>query len=240
MLTGSKSLEPLRSLEMQMVIGRRALPTSSSANRRANRRARRWAQTAAFAALATIATACGSAKTVSRIDPNSVTDLSGRWNDADSRLVANALIEQSLGSPWSKRYSDAHAGKNPTVMIGTFKNQSMEHIPVETFTKDLERAFVNSAQVGVVASKSDRDELRTERTDQQTNAAADTRARQAMEAGANYMLQGTVQSIEDSEGKEQIVYYQIDATLVDLESNQKVWIGQHKIKKYIARKRVGL
>ena len=37
-----------------------------------------------------------SIKRVERIDPNSVTDLSGRWNDADSRLVANALITQSL------------------------------------------------------------------------------------------------------------------------------------------------
>ena len=203
------------------------------------RRIGRTGQVAVLAALALGATAC-NAKRVSRIDPNAVTDLSGKWNDADSRLVANALIEQSLTAPWQRRFMTSHGGKNPTVMIGAFRNKSMELIPIQTFTRDLERAFINSGQVSVVASKEERDEIRAERTDQQQNAAADSRARQAMEAGANYILQGDVQSIEDSEGREKIIYYQIDATLIDLESNQKVWVGNHRIKKYIERRRLGM
>ena len=183
--------------------------------------------------------ACSSTR-VSRIDPNSVTDLSGRWNDADSRLVANALIQQSLDNPWAKNFAQSNGGRQPAVIVGTFRNKSMEHIPVGTFIADLERAYVNSGQVQVVASKAERGELRDERAEQQQNAAADTRARLAREQGARYMLQGDVQTIEDSQGKEKIVYYQVDATLIDLESNTKVWIGQHKIKKYVLRKRVGL
>jgi uncharacterized protein (TIGR02722 family) len=203
------------------------------------RRIGRTTQVAALAVLALGASGC-NAKRVSRVDPNAVTDLSGKWNDADSRLVANALIEQSLTAPWQRRFMAAHGGKNPKVMVGSFRNKSMELIPIQTFTRDLERAFVNSAQVDVVASKEEREEIRAERTDQQQNAAADTRARQAMEAGANYILQGDVQSIEDSEGRERIVYYQIDATLIDLESNQKIWVGNHRIKKYIERRRIGM
>jgi hypothetical protein len=53
------------------------------------------------------------------------------------------------------------------------------------------------------------------------------------------MLRGEVQAIEDAEGREKVVYYQVDASLVDLESNAKVWVGQHKIKKYIDRRRIG-
>ena len=185
-----------------------------------------------------LAAACNSTR-VSRVDPNSVTDLSGRWNDADSRLVANALISQSIDAPWARNYATANGGKQPTVIIGAFRNRSMEHIPVGTFTRDLERALVNSGQVQIVASKEERGDIRDERADQQQNAAADTRARLAREQGARYMLQGDVQTIEDSEGKEKIVYYQIDATLIDLESNAKVWLGQHKIKKFIERRGIG-
>jgi hypothetical protein len=105
--------------------------------------------------------------------------------------------------------------------------------------KDLERAYVNSGRVRLVASRDERAEVRDERDDQQVNASADSRARIAKESGANYMLQGDVQAIEDAEGREKIVFYQIDAFLVDVESNQKVWIGQHKIKKYIDRRRIG-
>ena len=67
-----------------------------------------------------------------------------------------------------------------------------------------------------------------------------TRSQIGQEMGAKYMLQGEIQSIEDGSGREKVVYYQIDATLVDLESNVKVWAGQHKIKKYIERKRFGV
>ena len=60
--------------------------------------------------------ACGI-KRVSRVDPNSVTDLSGRWNDTDSRLVANELIAhnsavEAEGPDWWKRLSP-NGGADP-------------------------------------------------------------------------------------------------------------------------------
>lgn len=181
--------------------------------------------------------ACGI-KRVSRVDPTSVTDLSGRWNDTDSRLVANELITQSVGASWTREWSAANGGTAPTVIVGDFRNRTLEHIAVGTFVRDLERAYITSGTVRVVASAEERDEVRAERQDQQVNATADTRARIAREQGARFMLQGDVQAIEDSEGREKIVFYQVDATLIDLESNAKVWVGQHKIKKYIQRRRL--
>jgi hypothetical protein len=192
----------------------------------------------ALVALVALGSACSPTQ-VSRVDPAAVTDLSGRWNDTDSRLVANELIKQSLDAAWVKRFSDSHGGSAPTVIVGDFANKTYEHIPVETFLNDLERAFTSSGAVQVVASGAARDELRAERVDQQQNANAATRARLANESGAKYMLQGEIQAIEDADGKEKVVYYQVDAALVDLESNAKVWMGQHRIKKYILRKRVG-
>ena len=188
--------------------------------------------------LAVVAGAACSIKRVSRIDPATVTDLSGHWNDVDSRLVASELINQSLAAPWSRQYADAHGGTAPTVIIGDMRNRTYEHIAVGTFVKDLERAFVNSGAVRIVASAEERADVRDERADQQRNAAPETRARMAREQGAQYMLQGDVQEIIDGAGREQVRYYQIDASLVDLESNAKVWAGQHKIKKYVQRRRL--
>jgi penicillin-binding protein activator len=182
-----------------------------------------------------LATAACNITRVQRIDTDSVTDLSGRWNDADSRLVANALIEQSLGGAWT---STNTGGSAPAVIVGEFRNRTMEHIPVTTFTRDLERALVQSASVRVVASADERAEVRDERMDQQQFAAPETRARLGRELGARYMLQGDVQAVEDAAGRERVVLYQVDATLIDLETNAKVWAGQHKIKKYIQKRRI--
>ena len=185
-----------------------------------------------------VLTPLACAKRVSRIDPNSVTDLSGRWNDTDSRLVANTLITESLSNPWARRYSESHGGDAPAVIIGDFRNQTLEHIPVATFVNDLERAFINSGAVRVVASKTERQDIRDERKDQQDNARADSRAKMAQELGAKYILQGSIQAIQDEEGREKVVYYQVDATLLDLESNIKVWTGQQRIKKLIEKPRI--
>ena len=202
---------------------------------------------AAILVITVLAASCSN-KNVSRIEPDTVTDLSGQWNDTDSRLVANALIEQSLTDPWLERYSNANGGDPPTVIVGSFRNRSSEHIPVSTFVNDLESAYINSGAVTVVAGDAERDQIRDERDDQQQNARSDTRAGLGQELGANYVLQGELHSLEDEEEttrfgatrKEKIVFYQVDARLVDLESNAVVWAGQHKIKKYIERKPFGL
>ncbi|CAN5678701.1 hypothetical protein BH23GEM3_BH23GEM3_20330 [soil metagenome] len=186
--------------------------------------------------------AAGCARQVTRIAPEQAIDLSGRWNDVDSRLVADEMIRQSLdpaaSQNWALRYMQQHSGRQPTVIVGTIRNRSMEHIPVGTFSRDLERAYVNSGMVQVVADRVERGEVRDEREDQQEHASADTRARLAREIGATYMLQGDVQSIEDRERGRSVVFYQVDMTLVDLESNAKVWVGQHTIKKFVQRPRI--
>lgn len=187
------------------------------------------------------ATLAGCASTrVSRIEPGAVTDLSGRWNDTDSRLVANQLIEQTLAAGWTKRYTDTHGGEAPAIVVGGFTNRTMEHIAVGTFVKDIENALVSTGAARVVASGAERGDIRAERKDQQQNARADTRSKLGQELGARYILAGELQAIEDVEGRERVVFYQVDASLIDLETNAKVWVGQKKIKKYVERARFTL
>jgi penicillin-binding protein activator len=139
---------------------------------------------------------------VTRIDPAAVTDLSGRWNDTDSRLVANELITLEPDRAVAAPLHGGAGGEAPVVIVGEFRNRTMEHIPVNTFVKDLELAYVNSGAVRVVAhpGRAGGDPRRA--ADQQENARADTRARMAQETGARYMLQGNIEAIEDREGRE--------------------------------------
>ena len=182
----------------------------------------------------------GCARQVTRIAPEQAIDLSGRWNDVDSRMVADAIVQQSFAASWITDHMRGRGGESPTVIVGTVRNRSMEHIPVNTFVRDLEMAYVGSGQVRLVASGVEREEIRDERVDQQEFASAASRARLAMEQGADYMLQGEIQSIEDQEGRRRVVFYQVDLTLVNLENNTRVWVGQHKIKKYIENPRLRL
>lgn len=177
---------------------------------------------------------CGPSKQVTRIDSDTVVDLSGRWNDTDSRMVAENMISDCLSHVWINNHNTT-SGERPVVIVGGIRNKSTEHIPTQTFIGDIERAFVNSGKVEVVASSSERSELREERADQSENAAIETIKQMGREEGADYMLTGEINTIEDSLDGKQIVYYQTDLTLTNIESNIKVWIGKKEIKKFIGR-----
>lgn len=189
-------------------------------------------------AMAVTAFGCAG-RQVQRIDPDSTIDLSGRWNDADSRMVSDEMIGNCMTSPWLQRHVDTN-NKRPAVIVGLVRNKTSEHIAIDTFIGDMERAFINSGQVTVVASAEEREQIREERADQQTYAAEETVKQWGRELGADYMLSGTISSIADEEGGEKVVFYQTDLTLIDLQNNTKVWLGQKKIKKYIGRNRVSM
>lgn len=183
------------------------------------------------AALIVLMAGCGSKK-VSRVDPDKNVDLSGDWNDVDSRLVAEEMIKDCLDHDWLSDHKRS-AGKNPTVIAGSIRNKSLEHIATNTFLKDIERAMINSGDVQVVASSEERGEVRDERADQQVNASPETLKQMGREMGADYMLLGEINQINDAADGEMVKYYQTDLQLVNIETNVKVWLGQKKIKKML-------
>lgn len=180
--------------------------------------------------IATALAACGT--TVERLDTAEVVDLSGAWNDTDSRLVSEEMIEDVLARAWVQEHTRAR-GAPPAVIVGEVRNLSHEHINVHTFVADMERALINSGKVKFVASRSERGDIRAERRDQELHAREDTRSPMGRELGADYMLSGTINTIIDVEGRTQVRYYQVDLTLISLGDNTKVWVGQKKIKKLV-------
>ena len=171
---------------------------------------------------------------VERMEVEEVQDLSGQWNDTDSRLVSEEMIADVLSRPWRSAFEQQN-GKLPTVIVGGIRNLSQEHINVNTFVRDMERALINSGQVSFVASSEERGEIRGERMDQDLHAREDTRKPMGQEIGADFMLKGEINTIIDKEGKRQVRFYQVDLTLISLADNRKVWAGQKKIKKFVTK-----
>jgi uncharacterized protein (TIGR02722 family) len=190
-----------------------------------------------IAALAVVLLAgCAQETKVTRVDSEVVTDLSGRWNDTDSRMVAESMVKEALGYQWLNNFSSSKH-RQPVVVVGTILNSSHEHINVNTFVADLERELTNSQKVTFVAGKGDREELRTERKEQAMYAREDTQKAPGKEIGADYMMKGSIATILDEAEGTKAVFYQVDLQMVDLESNAKVWFGQKKIKKVVEKKR---
>ncbi|MGM0477486.1 MAG: penicillin-binding protein activator LpoB, partial [Pseudomonadota bacterium] len=54
------------------------------------------------------------------------------------------------------------------------------------------------------------------------------------ELGADFMLLGSINSIIDQDGREEVRFYQVDMELISLADNRKVWIGQKRIRKLLS------
>ncbi len=177
---------------------------------------------------------CAPKRQVQRIETDQTIDLSGRWNDSDSRMVSDELIKQLLNDNWINNYKSQNPNKRPILIVGLVRNKSHEHIDANTFIKNIERAVIQDGSARLVQAGNKREALRAERVEQQDYASSETAKNWGLELGADYMLQGTISSIVDTYKKEKIIYYQINLELSHLETNEIVWIGEKKIKKYVS------
>jgi uncharacterized protein (TIGR02722 family) len=185
----------------------------------------------AIAILSIAITSC--ARQVTRINTDSAPDISGNWNVTDSKLVADEMTKSIIGSKWLPTHLEAKAGKKPTVIVGLVQNKSHEHIDAETFVKDVEQSFIQSGTVRLVQGGKKREELRAEKADQQDNSSVSTMKKFGLENGADYILQGSINSIVDSHKRNKVVYYQVNLELTDIQTNEVVWIGDKKITKAV-------
>jgi len=182
---------------------------------------------------------CASPR-VTRLPTEKVVDLSGRWNDTDSRLVAEEMIKDCLARPWINTFNERYH-RDPVVIVGTVVNRSHEHIDSQLFTKDLEKNVLNSGKVKFIASRQERPDLREERDQQRTgHTDPQTIKPQARETGADFMVQGTINSVKDEIKGKYAILYQVNLELVDLTTNQKAWIGQKQIKKVVGKSKYSL
>jgi len=188
-----------------------------------------------FLGILALVVGCATTPKVERKAVESTIDLSGRWNDVDSRMVSEEMIKDCLNRPWLERFSARHGRKVPTVIVGRVKNRSHEHINVQTFVKDLERALINSGSIQFVASKGERAGVREERLDIAKHASEETMKGPGEEIGADFMLIGSINTIRDEIAGKAVMFYQTNLELIDMANNLKVWVGEKKIKKLIKR-----
>ena len=182
----------------------------------------------------------GCTTKVTRVDVGKKIDLSGSWNDYDAQLVAEEMVKDCMTNPWLNNFSAAK-NRNPLVIVDYVSNRSYEHINSQVFTKFLERELLNSGKVTFVASPTERDQIRDERQDQQEgNTLPETIKAIGKERGADFMMIGSINSVKDEVKGKYAVLYQVNLELVDLGSNEKVWIGQKQLKKLVEKSKFSL
>lgn len=169
---------------------------------------------------------------VTRVDPETITDVNSRWNDTDARQVVHALSEDCLSRPWIDNWMKANNGDYPIVFLGNVRNDTEEYIETDLFTNWMQEVFVNSGRIRIKSERDQRAELREERLDTEFNDPATVKAR-AKELNADFALVGQVlQNRQQSpDGRKRVNFYQVNMRLINVETAEVVWIRTKEIKK---------
>ena len=189
---------------------------------------------------------CSSSPKVTRVEAGgSGFDLSGNWSAADVKIVCDSLIADALSSQridaYIRDFSARNRGAHPAVIVGRFRNNSSEHIDTAIISGQMRTAIINSGKLDFVEGGDTRDDIRSERIDQQGNASEDTASALANETGANFMLTGEVRSIVDRAGNKTVRTYYVRASMTNIETNRVIWEGENSsIQKEIRQPRARL
>ena len=176
----------------------------------------------------------GSIREVRRIDPNQQTDLSGNWNDTDARATSQAMIQDCLAAGWMAEFLQSQ-GRKPAIRVREVANRTDEHIDAHVFLKSLEKALLQSGKVRLLAQEGG--EIGSMEKEQERSASGKQSDRSPVsignEAGADFVLSTRMTSIVDQFDKRRAKFYKINMDLIDSTTGEKVWIGDHEIKKLI-------
>jgi len=190
-------------------------------------------------ALVAAMSGCSTTK-VSRVEPGKEIALTDRWNDEDSRQVADTMIDDMLSFPWLRNFEQANKGKRATIIVQHVANKSHEHIATDTFVNDIKRALIRSGKVDFVAGGAEREAVREEQKQQDVHASEESRTEMGQETGANFALSGSINSFVDQVEGKRVTFYQVDLKLINMKTTREVWNGQKQIKKFMERSRFGL
>lgn len=138
--------------------------------------------------------------------------------DTDRSIPERAFIELEDSGVLQRFYN--RTGRRPTIVVAELiaENGTTQ---AATFTRQFESQIIDSGLGRVVAADTERDVIRTERMDQQTQASSESVKRLGEERGADFvsLIHRTVFSETQS---------QIDIELINIETAEKLWVGQYQ------------
>ncbi len=167
----------------------------------------------------TLASGCAAfRRSVSEEDPEETSILTASFDHHDLRNMAQAVAQEILAHPFPPPDSDT-----PVVVSMGIQNRTRTHLDTQALDDTVTTQLLDSRKVSFVDA-TQRDALLKEQGYQLAHATEETRVAIGRQLGARYMLSGAFVEIGARSGrqarvsKQEDVYYQLTATVTDLES----------------------
>jgi len=168
-------------------------------------------------------------------DVNQENLLNDAWSETDMQKAVNELV-----GGLTKYRGINEAKKPPVVMVTKLQNKTSEVIDTQNI---MDMVRVNLSESGKVRfiDKEARQDIADEYEYQNSGMVShETKKGPGGQTGADYVINGRLDSIVQEVGKDKTVYYKLTLNLTNLKTTEIDWTGHKEIRKTFKKRRVGM
>jgi len=164
-------------------------------------------------------------------DTNLLTD---KWSESDMQAAVKDLVNSAVSHP-----AIASAKRPPIVMVTRLQNKTAEHIDTQSITDMFTVELMRSGRVTFV-DKAAREDI-SEEYDYQDSGMVnrETKKGKGGQVGADFIMNGRLDSIVQEAGKDKTVYYKLTMNLTNLKTGLIQWTDHKQLRKMYKKRRVG-
>ncbi len=158
-----------------------------------------------------------------------------QWSETDMQKVVHDLVEKMVQHP-----SISKSKTPPIVMVTQLQNKTSEHIDTQSVMDMVRVELMNTGKVGFV-DKEAREDIQSEYEYQGSGVVSEeTLKGPGGQVGADFILNGRLDSIVQEVGKSKSVYYKITLNLTNLKTGVMAWSNHKEIRKGFKKQSIGL
>lgn len=168
-------------------------------------------------------------------DPEKTNLMNDQWSETDMQTVVRDLVASLSGHPAIK-----DAKTPPVVMVTQLQNKTSEHIDTQSVMDMVRVDLMKTGKVGFI-DKEARQDIADEYNYQNSGMVAkETKKGPGGQTGADFIINGRLDSIVQEVGKDKTVYYKVTLNMTNLKTGMIVWSDNKQIRKGFKKKTIGL
>ncbi|MBY0554418.1 penicillin-binding protein activator LpoB [bacterium] len=161
--------------------------------------------------------------------------MNDQWSETDMQIAVKTMVESML-----KHNSISNAKKMPIIMVTNLQNKTSEHIDTQSIMDMVRVDLQNSGKVAFV-DKEAREDISNEYDYQNSGMVSEeTKKSPGGQTGADFIVNGRLDSIVQEVGKDKSVYYKLTLNMTNLKTGVIAWTNYKQIRKTYKKKSVGL
>ena len=161
--------------------------------------------------------------------------LNDQWSETDMQKTVHDMVASLVAHPVI-----ANAKTPPVVIVTQLQNKTSEHIDTQSVMDMVRVELTKTGKVSFI-DKEAREDISNEYNYQNSGMVNDaTKKGPGGQIGADFVVNGRLDSIVQEVGKDKTVYYKVTLNMTNIKTSVISWTDQKQIRKAYKKKHIGL